>query len=50
MTTIKINLQQEYKLFKLDWDEKHSISKCPSFTSWKQFYRIKNSDNKIVLG
>ena len=41
----KEELQKQYNIFANNWQRVHSISKAPSFTSWKQTYRSK----KIIL-
>lgn len=32
-------LKEEYEHFVYEWNKTHSISKAPSFTSWKKFYK-----------
>lgn len=32
-------LKAEYQAFVIQWNATHSISKAPSFTSWKANYR-----------
>ena len=43
MKTTRKQYDLEYIQFIKEWIKKHSISKPPSFTSWKNYYR----DNKI---
>ncbi len=38
-------MQEKYQKFVQNWNATHSISKAPSFSSWKQFYRFTHSVN-----
>lgn len=32
--------QEEYQHFVYEWNKMHKISKAPSYTSWKKFYKF----------
>jgi hypothetical protein len=40
MKTTRKQYDEEYIKFVKEWIETHSISKPPSFTSWKNYYRV----------
>jgi len=34
-----LKMKEDYETFAINWAANHSISKAPSFSSWKEFYR-----------
>lgn len=47
--TKKEQEMHKYVIFKSKWELTHRLSKAPSFSSWKEFYREKDNGNTAAI-